>query len=199
MFFKKKGIENARTIDEAYEILTKRPGWNKLPKSVLRRICDHANEIRQIGEFCETAEMFNSLKHNFIPLSKDKTSDDLLLTTFALTMYQLGRKFQDELAEVAHMPKELKFRFVSATLAFEASLLCDPYYFSSYYALIMVHGYMENMTEDAITWHKRFTARYEKLLSISDEDRTPFQEIALNDIDSVKKGVDELVDELGLY
>lgn len=198
MPFKKKQIKDARTIDEAYEILTERSGWKELPKSVLRKICDHACEIRQIGEFCGTVEMFGSLRHNFIPLAKDKQGDDLLLIAYALTMYQLGRKFHDELVEVSHIPEEVQFKFVSATLAFEASLLCNPYFFSSYYALIMVHGDTKNMKEDARKWHKRFIARCDELLDISKENRTLLQETALNDLDSVKKGVEDLVDELGL-
>lgn len=189
-FFKSKPFYKNKTHEEFINWFAKTQNWNKLNSKIINTLIDKfIDDPLAFEVFVYTSETCNLISNNYIPLSEDSNQDmEFLLSTFALTLYNTGALFRDQLIEKmkkgSQNDKELSRLLNLAQSSFESAAKLNEFCFGTYYQLAFLKGALLNKYDQGIEYCKKGLEKIKKLESM---DQNKFSHMQRASFDSIKE------------
>lgn len=200
-FFKSKPFYKNKTREEFIDWFAKAQNWNKLNSKIINILIDKfIDDPLAFEVFVYTSETCNLISNNYIPLSEDSSQDmEFLLSTFALTLYNTGALFRDQLIEkineVSQKTKELSRLLNLAQSSFESAAKLDEFCFGTYYQLAFLKGALLNKYKQGIEYCNQGLAKIKKLESINQDKLSHMQRASFDSIEENKNLFNEAIKE----
>ncbi|MEK7450179.1 MAG: hypothetical protein AAB019_11950 [Planctomycetota bacterium] len=202
-FLKSNPFYKNKTREEFIEWFSKAKNWNKLNLKIINAIIDKfISDSFAFEVFVHTSENCNLISNNFIPLTQkvplSQESDDyvdVLLSSFALTLYYTGVLFRDQFIEKMNAGeteiKELSRLLNLSQDSFESALKLNEFLFGAYGSLAFLRGLL-NKDEEGLEYCKKGIEKMKKLESIDQDKLTDMQRVSLNDVNFFNKSIIEI-------
>jgi hypothetical protein len=154
-------------LDRLFKELIKREHWKNIDPEIIKTIFENAKgDVDSTRKFILISELHNSVENNFVKIASD-TSKEFVLNMFALTLYRLG----SDLTKVMYSAKndeEMTSLGTRATMAFMSSILCEPSYLTSYFALAVLYSNVD--VNIALEWCAKYKQTADTLMNTPDEE-----------------------------
>src|SRR4030042_1199542 len=125
-------------LDQLYQEVIKRKHWKNIDPNIIKTIFENAKgDVDEIKKFILISELHNTVGNNFVKLVKC-VDVPFVLSMFAFILYQLGSDLLKALPLVGDEDKAISLA-TRAEMAFESSLLCDPFSMGSYVGMALLY------------------------------------------------------------
>ena len=159
-------------LDQLYQEVIKRKHWKNIDPNIIKTIFENAKgDVDEIKKFILISELHNTVGNNFVKLVKC-VDVPFVLSMFAFTLYQLGSDLLKALPLVGDEDKAISLA-TRAEMAFESSLLCDPFSMGSYVGMALL--YREINKDIALEWCSKYRDAERKLLNTPDEELNNYE------------------------
>lgn len=200
-FLKLKPFYKNKTREDFIEWFSNAKHWDKLNSKIIGAIIDKfIDDLPAFECFVYISESCNLVLNNYVSLSEKPSEDvDFLLSTFALTIYNTGGLFRDELLEQMNQDsqnvKALSRSLEMSQLSFESAIMLNEFCFGAYYQLAFLRGEILKKYGQGIDYCKRGLEKIEKLESMKKSELTLMQRSTLDTIGNSKELFDTALRE----
>jgi hypothetical protein len=206
-FLKSKPFYKNKTREEFIEWFLKAKNWNILNSKIINAIIDKfIGDPLAFEVFVYTSESCNLISNNFIPSNQkvplsQESADyaDVLLSIFALTLYNTGVLFRDQFIEKMNAGetevKELSRLLNLSQDSFESALKLNEFLFGAYLSLAYLRGLL-NKNDEGLEYCKKGIEKIKKLEAIDQDKLTGMQLASFNDVAFFNKAITELEEQL---
>lgn len=175
--------------------------WGKLGDKVINVIIDKfENDKLAFEVFVFISEICNLVKNNYIPLCETTgNSIDLTITSFALTLYNTGSMYRDELIKKIGddtIPEKTKSQYLNfAQSGYESAVKLDKFMISGYYQLAILRGKIMGKYEEGIKYCEIGLKKVEALESIPKDELNSTEEAQLMNLPEMKGWLNSAIEE----
>jgi hypothetical protein len=167
--------------------------WNKLDLNIIEAIVNKfANDSEAFEIFEWVSQTCNLVANNYIPLIEKGSDDtDFTLSTFALTLYNVGNLYRDKLDEAikrgSNDVKTISMLLNISNSSYESAIKLNQFCLGAYYQLAFLRGKIMNKNKDAIEYCKTGLAKIKELEGTDKSMLTLVQRATLDTIGNTKE------------
>jgi len=196
VIFNMKNINYNEINDFAvmFDSFTKIKPWSKLPIEISKEIFKNSNrDLEQIKRFIIISDMYKCLDRNYLPIIKTESDQNMVLGLFSLTLERIASQAIQNISNYDAGSHEQKIALVTAGMAFDSALLCNPNLLTAYYGKIYL-CIIQNDITDAMSILSKYYKAKETLVNCKELGNYDLS--ILNKVNEIQNNIDVLEIEI---